>query len=136
MGVIWINCKKKNIKFFICHMKIDFYYFLLISVRNMCDLHEKLSCTITPGCMSLINCEIYQRGWVSKVSDTELLLVIAHLNPTTRFNCWCNAKYVVLLAFISFGLQLLFNSFNEHTIYNGLVNRVLFGLCVLLNVVV
>ena len=29
--------------------------------------------------MSLLNCEIYQRGRVSRVADTELLLLIAHL---------------------------------------------------------
>ena len=34
---------------------------------------------ITPGSMSLLNCEIYQRGRMSKVADTELLLLIAHL---------------------------------------------------------
>ena len=47
--------------------------------REFSDLHEKLSCTITPGSMSLLNCEIYQRGRVSRVTDTELILVIAHL---------------------------------------------------------
>ena len=29
--------------------------------------------------MSLLNCEIYQRGRVSRVADTELILPIAHL---------------------------------------------------------
>ena len=32
-----------------------------------------------PGSMSLLNCEIYQRGGVSRIADTELLLLIAHL---------------------------------------------------------
>ena len=38
--------------------------------------------------MSLLNCEIYQRGRVSRVADTELVLLIAHLSPTSRFNSW------------------------------------------------
>ena len=29
--------------------------------------------------MSLLNCEIYQRGRLSRVADTELILLIAHL---------------------------------------------------------
>ena len=49
------------------------------SCREFSDLHEKLSCTITPGCMSLLNCEIYQRGRVSTIVETELILMIAHL---------------------------------------------------------
>ena len=32
--------------------------------------------------------KIYQRVRVSRVADTELVLLIAHLNPTTRFNSW------------------------------------------------
>ena len=52
------------------------------------DLHEKLSCIITPGNMSLLNCEIYQREGVSRVVDTELILLIAHLNSITGFNSW------------------------------------------------
>ena len=32
-----------------------------------------------PGSMRLLNCEIYQRGRVPMVDDTELLLLIAHL---------------------------------------------------------
>ena len=47
--------------------------------RDFNDLYEKLSWTITPGSMSLLNCEIYQRGRVSTVADTELILMIAHL---------------------------------------------------------
>ena len=47
--------------------------------RDFRDLYEKLSCTITPGSMSLLNCEIYQRGRVSTVADTELILTITHL---------------------------------------------------------
>ena len=43
---------------------------------------------ISPDSMSLINCEIYQRERVSSVADTELVLAIAHLNPTTKFNSW------------------------------------------------
>jgi len=41
--------------------------------------YEKLSCTIPPGSMSLLYCEIYQRGRVSRVADTELVLLIAQL---------------------------------------------------------
>ena len=33
----------------------------------------------TPGSMSLLNCENYQRGRVSRVADNELVLLIAHL---------------------------------------------------------
>ena len=29
--------------------------------------------------MSLLNCEIYQRGTVSRVADTKIILLIAHL---------------------------------------------------------
>ena len=29
--------------------------------------------------MSLLNCEIYQRGRVSRIADTELILLITHL---------------------------------------------------------
>ena len=32
-----------------------------------------------PGSMRLLNCEIYQRGRVSRVTDTELVLLMAHL---------------------------------------------------------
>ena len=46
--------------------------------RDLSDLYEKLSCTITPGIMCLLDNEIYQRGRVSRVADMELLL-IAHL---------------------------------------------------------
>ena len=42
-------------------------------------MHEKLSCTITPWSMSLLNYEIYQRGWASRVADIELVLLITHL---------------------------------------------------------
>ena len=38
--------------------------------------------------MSLLNCEIYQRGRVFSVADTELKLLITYLNPTTKFNSW------------------------------------------------
>ena len=48
---------------------------------------EKLSCTLTPRSMSMLNCETYQRRTVFRVADTEL--VIDYLNPTTRFNSWC-----------------------------------------------
>ena len=37
----------------------------------------------------LLNYEIYHHGRVSRVADTELKLLIVHLNPTTRFNYWC-----------------------------------------------
>ena len=47
--------------------------------REYSDLHEKLSCTITPGSISLYNCEIYQRGRVSTVADTEHILTIVDL---------------------------------------------------------
>jgi len=30
--------------------------------RKFSDLLENFSCTITPGSMSMFNCEIYQRG--------------------------------------------------------------------------
>ena len=36
-------------------------------------------CHFTPGSISLLNSEIYQRGRVSRVVDTELILLIAHL---------------------------------------------------------
>ena len=36
--------------------------------------------------MSLINRDTYQRGRLFNVADTELILVITHLNPNTRFN--------------------------------------------------
>ena len=42
-------------------------------------MHEKLTCTITPGSMTLLNCEIYKHGRVSTVADTELILLIVHL---------------------------------------------------------
>jgi len=42
----------------------------------------------TTGSMRLLNWEIYQPGRVAKVADTELVLVIAHLNPITRLNFW------------------------------------------------
>ena len=38
-----------------------------------------MSLEITTGSMSLLNCEIYQRGRESRVADTELILLIAHL---------------------------------------------------------
>jgi len=47
--------------------------------RDFSDLYEKLSCTITPGSISLLNCEIYQRGRVSTVADTEHMLTIVDL---------------------------------------------------------
>ena len=57
--------------------------------RQLADLHENISCTITPGSMSLLNCEIFHCGRVSRVADTELVLLITQLNLTTRFNSWC-----------------------------------------------
>ena len=42
--------------------------------RDFSDLYGKLSCTITPVSMSLLNCEIYQRGRVSRVADTRYTL--------------------------------------------------------------
>ena len=33
----------------------------------------------TLGSMSLLKCEIYQRGWVSRVADTKLILFVAYL---------------------------------------------------------
>ena len=51
---------------------------LSFNCRKFSDLHEKLSCTITPGNMSLLNCEIYPRWWMSMVADTKLRLLIAH----------------------------------------------------------
>ena len=32
-----------------------------------------------PGSMSLLNCNIYQRDQVSRIADTELILLTAHL---------------------------------------------------------
>ena len=46
--------------------------------REFSDLHEKLSCNLTPGSMSLLDCEIYQRERVSRVADTEFILLLAH----------------------------------------------------------
>ena len=34
---------------------------------------------IIPGSMSLLNCEIFQRGRLSRVGDREIILLIAHL---------------------------------------------------------
>ena len=51
----------------------------LVQLQRLSDLHEKHNCTITPGSMSLLNCEIYQRGRLSRVADTELTLLIAYL---------------------------------------------------------
>ena len=39
----------------------------------------KLSCTLTPGKMSLFNCGIYPLWRVSRVTDMELILFVAHL---------------------------------------------------------
>ena len=39
--------------------------------RDFSVLHEKLSCIITPESVSLLNCEIYQRGRVSRAADTD-----------------------------------------------------------------
>jgi len=62
----------------------------LLTSLGIRKLHEELSCTITPGSMSLLNCDNYQRGRVSSVVDTQLILLIAYLNHlTTRFNTWC-----------------------------------------------
>ena len=61
----------------------------VINLQGIQWLVWKLSCTITPGSMSLLKCEIHQRGRVSRVGDTELILLIVYLNPTTGFNCWC-----------------------------------------------
>ena len=57
------------------------------------DLHEKISCTITRGNMSLLYRDIYLRGRVSRIANTELILLVAHLNPTTRFNSWCRMSW-------------------------------------------
>ena len=54
---------------------INVYYDMNIHVHN----YIELSCNLTPGCMSLFNCEIYQRERVSRVADAELLLLMAHL---------------------------------------------------------
>ena len=43
------------------------------------DQYEILSCTITLRSLSLSNYEIYQRGRESRVADTVLILLIAHL---------------------------------------------------------
>ena len=37
-------------------------------------MYEKLNCDITPGSMNPLNQEIYQRGKLSRVADTELIL--------------------------------------------------------------
>ena len=58
------------------HFKIRIPSF---NCRDFSELHEKLSYTITLGSMSLLNCEIYQRVRVSRVADTDLLLLISHL---------------------------------------------------------
>ena len=50
-----------------------------LNCRDFSNLHEKLSCTITLGSMSLLNCEIYQRRRVSAFAGIELILLIAHL---------------------------------------------------------
>ena len=42
-----------------------------VNCREFSDVHEKLAFTITPGSVSLLNCEIYQRGRVSRVADTD-----------------------------------------------------------------
>ena len=51
----------------------------LKTVMEFSDLHEKLSCIITAGNMSLLNCDIYQRGRVSRVADTKLVHFITYL---------------------------------------------------------
>ena len=53
--------------------------FGIVFLMEFSSLHEKLSCNITPESKSLLNCEVFQRGIVSRVFDTELILPIAHL---------------------------------------------------------
>ena len=40
---------------------------------------KSLAVPYTPGNMSLLNCEIFQRRQVSRIADTGLILLIAHL---------------------------------------------------------
>ena len=42
---------------------------------------------ITPGSMSLFNCENYQRGRVSRAAGTRTTYRTPH--PITSFNSWC-----------------------------------------------
>ena len=57
-------------------------------------IHTRHSYIHTPRSMSQLNYEIYQHWRVSRVPcqtlsyDTELILQIAHLNPTIRLNSW------------------------------------------------
>ena len=53
--------------------------FGIVFLMEFSSLHEKLSCNITPESKSLLNCEVYQRGRVSRVADTEFMLLIVHL---------------------------------------------------------
>ena len=39
----------------------------------------------TPGSMSLLNCEIYQRGRVPRVADTEFIILIARDGSIPKF---------------------------------------------------
>ena len=49
--------------------------------QNTKNGHSIAVNSVTAGSMNLLNCEIHQSGRVSKVTDTELILLIAHLIP-------------------------------------------------------
>ena len=51
----------------------------LLSGTEKGDFYVATGITFTPESISLVNCEIYQRGKESRVADTELILLIAHL---------------------------------------------------------
>ena len=59
------------------------------ALTNMLKGETDTGCSLARS-VSLLNCEIYQRGRVSRVADTELILVSNRTpHPTTRFNSWC-----------------------------------------------
>ena len=69
-----------------CAWKIMFRYIIFYNLYHDDEADS-------PGSMNLLNCMIYQRGRVSSVADTELMLLIAHLNPTIRLNSFCRKSY-------------------------------------------
>ena len=52
---------------------------LIYANFNLVVLNLYLIWALTPGSMSLLDCELYQRGRLSRVADTELILHIALL---------------------------------------------------------
>ena len=89
----------------ISYMNVVLNFVLFASARLILQLLPEsfetfcyISSCYIPGSMSLLLCDLYQRGWLSRVADTEFILFIERISTK---NIWYFFTRTVLMHFIT-----------------------------------